>query len=47
MDDKDEEMVREVYTEQTPSLWNKGMANDKTILWVLAIGRVHRFDYLR
>ena len=47
VEDDDVEKVRVDYKEQTPSLFNKGMANDNTLLQVLAIGRVHGFDYLR
>ena len=40
------EQVRVDYKEQTPSLWDNGMANDNTLLQVLAIGRFHNFDFL-
>ena len=43
----DVEQARVDYKEQTPSLFDKGMSNDSTLLKVLAIGRVHGFDYLR
>jgi len=34
------------YQGQTAPLWNQGMANDSTLLQVLAVGRVKGFDYL-
>ena len=47
VEEKHVEQVRVDYKEQTPSLFDKGMSADNTLLKVLAIGRVHQFDYLR
>jgi len=40
------ERTKREYEEHTKALWDQGMANDNTLLQVLAIGRAHRFDYL-
>ena len=45
-EDNDDEKVLIDYKGQIPSLFDKGIANDNTLLRVLAIGRRHEFDYL-
>ena len=39
--------VKRDYQAQTPCLWDQGMSNDPGLLYMLAVGRVHGFDYLR
>lgn len=41
------EQTRKDYEAQIPSLYDKGFDGDGALIYVLAVGRVHGFDYLR
>merc|ERR1719244_318142 len=42
----DVEKARELYKKQCPAFWDKGMGKDHSLMYVLAFGLRHDFDYL-